>query len=423
MLTKYFPLRVFLWTWAVVFIIRLIGFLEYDSVTIPTLISIGAFLLLFFLGFILGVNKIVSIKRKISPARVRPDKYKSLLVLSKITFLLSAICISFMYLKMRGFSNNYGVDLSLKGFTDIRSANMTDSSYEIGSNIYGVISNMLFGFPVLAGLLAVSYNKVLSSIYVRSLYLCFVSGIIASFMTGGRIMAFTFILLFFFARKQKGTVFKRKHKVILVGVFVTLIVVSGQIFLDRIGERDISEVAYMLPKSTPKSWAYNLLKYSPNLVTVLIYFEYYIAHGINQLDVLLNAPTPISAPYLGAYQFSTFGVMFNKIGFSVVPPSQISDEIVNPGVYFTEIGAMYLDFGYALSCLLTLLFSFACGQSWIRYIKKRRFSNLFQNSIFLSLTIMSSIISLVGSGYFAAILLSAFFVIIFEKQFGMPKIT
>ncbi|WP_341226354.1 O-antigen polymerase [uncultured Arcticibacterium sp.] len=416
-----FPVKCFLFGWVLVIGIRFFGLMAYAPITHETTFAIAVFIVVFIVGFYFGSFWLIQIRKNVKVFAGKLESNKSLNLLIYITVFLSFICVFFMYLKVKNLSSHYGSNLSLEGFSEIRSASIGDDSKELGSSFFGMISSLLFGFPVLAGLLAVFYSKVLSSKTLLVLNGMFIIGAMSSFMTGGRFTAFTFILMYLFARAIGPMKLKRKAKYLLmigVGIFI---LISGQIFLDRIGDAgDISAVAYLLKLCSPKPFTETLLNISPNLVTLTIYFEYYVAHGVNQLDVLLNAPDPQHFPYWGAYQLKTFVIMFNKLGFDIINSTEITAEIINPGVYFTEIGAMYLDFGSFFSVIVTFIFGVVLGIVWKRYLVLKTLSDFFISIIFLSLISVSSIVSLVGAGYFSAIIVSALFVIIFDLLYPLP---
>ena len=102
---------------------------------------------------------------------------------------------------MGNLSSNYGVDLDLKGLSTLRNAQMTDTTFESGSSIFGIISGILFGFPVLCIIIALYYREIISSNLILILNVIFLLGLFLSFMTGGRLTAFTFILIYFFSKK------------------------------------------------------------------------------------------------------------------------------------------------------------------------------------------------------------------------------
>lgn len=420
MKSYYFPLKCLLISWGVVYSIRIAGLMDYENVSILTHACIISFVVIFAIGFYAGVINIVKFKRYFALSYRYPDPMKSLNLLVFITVTFTIICVFFMFLKMRGLSQRYDTGLSFQGFSEIRGATMNDDSTELGSSVYGMISTILFGFPLVSGLMAVYYRSHLTKLKIRLLLGAFILGALASFMTGGRFTAFTFIIMYLFARKIKTVKFNKAAKYTVAFSVIVFVIISGQIFIDRMGNQDISEVAYHLKLCKPKEITKSLLDYSPNFVTIVIYFEYYVAHGINQLDVLLTAQPPVNFPYLGAYQFKTFVMMLNKFGFNIINSQQIVSEIVNPGVYFTEVGALYLDFGFVLSAIMIFIFSFVTGVVWRRFLTFDHFADFFTSIIFLSLIAVSAIVSLIGAGYFSAILVASVFISIYCKFLPLP---
>ncbi len=415
----------------VVLVIRTIGLMDYEVVSTATILVILAYILLFSGGFALGKTYfITSGAGKFQFKKLIDSPKKSLNFLIGIALFFTYVCVFATVLKMKDMSGRYGVELSLKGISDIRSANTGDVSYELGSNIYGMLSSIFFGFPVLCGIIALCYRNHISLFQKRILWVSFIMGMLASVLTGGRFMAFTFALFYYFGNKLTVTAVRKRQplgrRAMVALASVLLFWLFAQMFLDRMGVRSISFAIYMLPLCQPKDYVTYLLSALPSLDTMIAlfsYFEYYIGHGVNQLDVLLNAPYPLHAPYWGGYELSTFFLFFNKIGFNVITVDEIVREIVNPGVYFTHIGALYLDFGFWVSAPVVLLFGYLSGNSWIRLsLVKPKLSLIYLNVIILSLVTFAPIVSLVSAGYFPAILVSYAALVVFENFMTLPSL-
>ncbi|RYU92895.1 O-antigen polymerase [Emticicia agri] len=430
-LSVYYPLKVFIYSWAAIFLVRTFGLMDYASIKLDTyiliMLFIGAFIGGFFLSLSLFSKRFSTLnENNDSNVNIHLGAYKHLKILIYISFVLSVICIGAMSQKISSLASNYSSEISLEGVSQIRGSVLGDESYEVGGNIYGIISNILFGFPVLCGILLLAYKSIISSLLKILLLAGFLGGIIASFMTGGRFMAFTFILFYIYGeiirpKGEKKTNLRRK--IIIIVFLLGFIWISSIIFLDRMNNRDVSDVVYLLPLCYPKDFTIYILKIQPNLTSLYIYFEYYLAHGINQLDIALNAPYPLRAPYLGAYSFKTVALVLNKIGFNLITSTDIVNDIVNPGVYFTEIGALYIDFGYILSILFTFVFSFTFSINWMNYRCKSGFISFFNCITFLTLTIASPVVSLISSGYFSSILVAIICVCVYSKVFKLPKLS
>lgn len=427
-----FPLNTFLVIWLLVVSLRTIGFLDYESVEWFTFSIILVYVVLFIIGFYLGQKYRFTLGS--GKVRLKPllsDPIRGLNLLIAISVILGFICIGSMLMKMKSMSGMYGIDLSLKGISDLRKSNLSDASYELGSNVYGMIASMLFGFPVLCGVVAEAHKRTITSPQKKMLWATFVMGLLASFLSGGRFMAFTFALFYYFSNKMSPVGGSQKRRsfsknLIVAAMSVLLIWVFSQMFLDRLGVGKISFAIYYLPLCTPKDFTTYLLTTIPGLDTIIAlaaYFEYYVAHGVNQLDVLLNAPYPAHAPYWGGYELSTFFLFFSKIGFPVITSDVIVSEIVNPGVYFTHIGALILDFGWGFSALVVLMFSYLVSRAWTQFHRHPSELSLFYlNVILLSLLTFAPIVSLVSTGYFAAVLVSFLFIKIFESFVVLPTL-
>ena len=272
------------------------------------------------------------------------------------------------------------------------------------------------------------YHNLISKNWNVILNVVFLLGLFLSFMTGGRLTAFTFILIYFFAKtiipsknkKDKGTV---KSKILYVGLLIIILWVFSRMFSDRRDGAGLEEVLYILPLCEPSNITKFLILHFPNYgdaIGIVAYFEFYVTHGINQLDVLLNSPYPAHAPYLGAYQFSAFALFFKKLGFDIISNDIMGLEIPVSGYYFTEIGPMYLDFGIWGSIILVIFYGFFYGRSWQKFINKPTLFTFYSVLIFLVLSNASPIISLVGAGYFSGILVSLMFLYIFQLFVPLP---
>lgn len=416
--------------WCLVLVIRTFGLMEYESVSTLTIVVICFYIVFFTIGF--GISKRVLFKTQ---PGIRFKKYvespkKGMKLLVVLSVVLSIICVVSMFIKVKNQSVYYGVSLSLQGLTRLRGETLGDRSYELGSSMYGMIASMLFGFPVLCGVLAIVHRHNLTRRWKQSLWFSFIMGLIASMLTGGRFMAFTFALFYYFSSKivpgKSSTVTREVifQRVIIVVASLVLFWVFSQMFLNRMGIRSISAVIYFLPLCEPKNYTTLLISALPSLDTfigLLAYFEYYVAHGVSQLDILLNAPFPTSAPYWGGYEFSTFFLFFGKIGLPVITTETILAEIVNPGVYFTHIGALFLNFGYWISLLLVLSFGYLSGYAWPKFHSGGiKLSLVYLNVIILSLVSFAPIVSLISAGYFPAIIVSYFLLVVFESFVALP---
>ena len=403
--------------------------MSYDPVNFSTIIAIISYITLFTFGFLSGKRYLIS-KNRIG-FRLKQyilDRERGLRLLFLITITLSYICIICMFLKVKDQSGRYGISLSLKGLSELRGATLDDNSYELGSSFYGMVASTLFGFPILCGVFATVYKELITSRRRKLLWITFLIGIAASMLTGGRFMAFTFALFYYFTIKIVSTEINVKQtsfqKIFLAASGILLFWVFAQMFLDRMGVRSISFAIYFLPLCTPKLYTTYLLQTFPGLDTLIAlfsYFEYYVAHGVNQLDILLNAPYPANAPYWGGYELSTFFLFFKKIGLDVITTDTIVAEIVNPGVYFTHIGALFLDFGIWVSAFVVFAFGYLSGNSWTKFrAGAAKLSLVYLNIIILSLVSFAPIVSLVSAGYFPAIIVSYFVLVIFENFVALP---
>ncbi len=427
MVSSNYPIKSFLKVWILVFLLRTIGLLKYANIEFNTILAISLFVFLLIFSFILGNNSILESKSLII-RKYDVNSSNNVLILARFSIFFSLMCFICLFIKMGNLSSNYSVNLDLKGLSTLRNAQMTDATFESGSSIFGIISGILFGFPVLCVVLGLYYNQIVSKKLSIILNVIFLLGLFLSFMTGGRLTAFTFVLVYFFAKniipsygeKNKSN---NKSKLLYAVLVIVILWVFSRMFSDRRGEAGLEEVLYVLPLCEPSNLTKFLLLHFPSYgdaIGIMGYFEFYVTHGLNQLDVLLNSPYPIHAPYFGAYQFSAFALFFKKLGFDIISNDIMSLEIPVSGYYFTEIGPMYLDFGIWGSIVLLLIYGYSYGKNWKKFINKPTLFTFYFVLIFLVLSNVSPIISLVGAGYFSGILVSLLFLYIFQLFIPLP---
>jgi hypothetical protein len=87
----------------------------------------------------------------------------------------------------------------------------------------------------------------------------------------------------------------------------------------------------------------------------------YFGHGVGELTYIVENDTD-AGPYWGAYQFATIvraSEAFTRPRISIY--EELERTIDRSGLYFTAWAGLYIDFGYYLSPLVSLLLGLACG--------------------------------------------------------------
>lgn len=432
--SKYYPLRIFITFWLGMFILRYLGLMEHDNVSINTYLAIIYFCTAFFIGSFLGIRlPYISIKKRLQSENVSLNNLNLLIYL---TVIMSFVCCITQLLKLKAFAELYNVEgVLLEMFSEIRRNKMDDTSNKLGGNIYGVISNVLYGFPVLAIFIFSVYKSQLNRAQTFLLIISYLLGLFISFTNGGRFTAFAFILMYYFLTKihRKSRINKiteyrsplRKfvYYIFIIGIFY----VFGQIFIVRLGSQDalmnyLEMQDFNRPKQVTKDIIHNIPLLS-GLLQFLMIFDYYITHSIDQLNYLLSSSYPINAPYLGAYQFSAFVLFLNKLGTNIKTTDLIDAEIPNPGVYFSMIGGVYLDFGKLGIFWFSSFIGILSSISYKNFLKKRTLSSAFWSCIFLVIISISPIISMIGTGYFSSIIAAGIFLFVFNFRFSLPPIS
>jgi len=331
---------------------------------------------------------------------------------------------SFMYFilylyKVFSLGEYSNFSFSLFGFTQLRYDLVNSDEYESGSLLSGVFSTIFSGFPGLAIIFLYYFYTELKRKDKIILFSIWLLGILYSLIGGGRNGAVILILCFlfsFYSSRAKILYTKNyrfnKYRKFLIFFSIISFFVFSKIFLDRAVYTSGNLEAYInYLESTSE---HNLKNYSKVLLNnrlispfyfPIFMFHNYLSHSIFELIETLNSH-PLSFPFFGAYQFHFVTLFLNKFGFNFISISQISSEIVNPGRYFTLIGAVYLDYGvYGFVPFISFVF-FMLGRLQKKYILKP--------SIFNSTFYIFSLIFVLFSPIFSVLNISNFQPLVFN---------
>lgn len=422
---RYFiPAVVLIFSWVVVLLIREFPLLDFDPISIESKL----YLLIYFSAFLFGtlVAPFLFGEMKIASKPI----YLLKNVDKKANWLITCSLIGLFLLIYKFYIQSGGsISFSLADITEMRFSRGRDESHVKGQLKSGVLGMILSGFFVITYVFKEYFFYELPHKKKRAINMVFIFGIFVSFLSGGRWASATALLVAILAsrlskyshspkanhvRPNKKNFISKIFIIILLG---SILYIFSLMFLDRVegGSADPSSLLITLENnfdgiSVPNGYK-DFLNENPAFISlyyVSTLFQYYIAHGVYQFDVLFSAPYPLQAPYALAYQLYLHITLLNKFGATFISSSDILAEIVNPGVYFTLAGAFYLDFGYWGGCLAAFIVALMGSYFWVRYIRKKLFFDMYISILFLVIIILSPIVSIVATGVFPSLLTLAF---------------
>ncbi|WP_262694125.1 hypothetical protein [Kordiimonas aquimaris] len=321
--------------------------------------------------------------------------------------------------------------LSISDIVDLRLERGRNIYEEKGQLLSGVIGMVTSGFFVICYLYKEYFFSQLSKRKRNHLNLAVISGMLTSFLSGGRFasaIALTIIILIKYINSRYGLLTrandsniasakktKNKYYVVFSRVLVLLSVVyvfSAIFIYKAIGTSgNIGLLLFVLTENLQGAFApvSHIEFLAENEIFTPIYFvlalmQYYIGHGLYQFDNLINSQYPLNAPYLFQYQFYLQFLALNKLGLSFMPIQEILDELPISGVYLGLSGAFFLDFG-PVGAFIVAFVTFTLGSKyWVRYVQRNHFFDLYISILFLTLIIFSPIVGLIGTGVFPSLL-------------------
>ena len=413
--------------WFTYFILFLIAPWNYsvDAYTYLTTIS-----LLFFgnIAFILGSRGYVG-----SPPIINNYTINNLNLnrIYKLLLLFSTIYIILIFIKWDDIFSSYGLDINFESAINLRE--QTQTNYVMGNNIYGVLSNIFSGFPIVFIMFFFKFRFQLTKKKKRLIFLISLIYVYTLFLSGGRNGVFLLIIISYFLhfifKKLKRNQFytlNSRQKLYVFTTFIFIFYLFGKIALDRADTNGILNTYISYLESTNSN---ELRDYSKELLynsdIQLFYYPFYQFHdyfvqSFYQFEITLNN-LPLSAPYYGQYNFSSFFLLFNKIGFNITTVSSILNEIVNPGTYFTLFGGLFLDFGFFGMFISVFIIYFLTGYFLKRFYQKQKFISLAWFIYFYIIIIMSPVYSVIGNSIYPGFLSALILISIFLKMSFFKK--
>lgn len=431
----FYPCFIFIIAWLGVFGVREVAFLNFHSASTNTSLYITFFLVIFLLGYISGL--IVSRNFKENGLL----QYSLRSVNAKADWLIIFSAIGILLALFKFFSLLGGFSFGLSDITELRFARGRDSDFVKGQSFHGVLAMIFSGFPIIAYIFKEFFYKEVTNRRKKAINIVFLLSIFVSLLSGGRWAAATSIVVVYFMSKIKkisaskdGNLVGKSGSVASVRylfswffkfvILILIVYIFGLMFMHRVAAYGDGAVLIDVLNNNfsgvnvPLEHEQFLLK---NTFLIPIYyvislFQYYIAHGIYQLDVLVTADYPNNAPYLFTYQYYLFVMVFNKLGLGLMTVDQILAEIPNPGVYFTLAGAYYLDFGFWGSGVAGFVTSMLGAIFWTRFLKKRQFLDAYISILFLVLIVFSPIVAITSTGVFPSMFALLFILIFFVPR-------
>lgn len=407
------PLKMVLIAWSAVLLSRQLPLLSFESVSLENTFYVALNLLSISTGYFLSIYLI-------NPTKKTPTYNKTTVnKMAKFISFISMISSAMLFYKF--YVLNGTLLFTLQDITQFRFDRARSGDTEMGSLASGVVGYLLSGFSVFSIIYRTYFIEILSRSSARLLYLSFIIGMASSLLSGGRWGVTTGIAVMLIMRTlknknpQASNSTERKtirNKAFTTLIFFTIIFVFSRFFLDRLSSDATGNfLIYVLDNELAgvklTGFIEDIMNYSDSAATVLFIvgmIQYYLGHSLYQLDILLGAPMPASAPYFLAYQGYLQVLMLNKLGLSLITVSEILSELPNPGVYFTLIGACYLDFGYYTTIFIFLLFGFLLGHTWSRVSRRNSISDLTLFILIFLILVFSPIVSLTSTGILPSML-------------------
>lgn len=333
------------------------------------------------------------------------------LVLNSFIYFLLTI------LKYGSLKSTFDFDISLSGFTELRMA-MDTEDYEKGNNIFGILASLFSGFPILLIPFYILYKNRLSKQRQVILFILIGAYLASTFSSGGRNGAMIVILFIYFSFKSVKiikinlNILSNKLKFFFLAVLFLIVISFSKIFIERaeLTSGSINDYIVYAQLTHP----FNLKEYANNIlnddkVNALYFpaflFHDYFVHSLKELEITINNE-PINFPYWGSYQFYTFSILLNKIGFNILTIEEILKEIPNPGRYLTLYGGVYLDFGfYGMFVFVSIIYFFA-GFYLKKFIQTHSFLSLIWFLYFFIIIFLSPLFSVIGISMYPGILVA-----------------
>lgn len=399
--------------WAAYLILFLVSPLDY-RISFQTIFLILGLVVFGNIAFHIGYRSI----REVVPRGNGPINQGSVQKMYVFLVGMSLLYFFCIVLKYRELYVQYGFGFSLAGFSQLRGM-LFDPGYTMGGSIIGIIANLLSGFPLLLIPFFALYRIRLRRGQKRILTILILLFLVSTFASGGRNGAMITILVALFsllAIRKRGMGSKLKipgyAKVFGLGVLVAVFFSFSKIFVDRaimVSGSLEAYIAYFKMTHTHELRPYaDALLMSPEtreFYFPIMFFHEYIVHSLKEFEVIFAHESPLF-PYLGAYQYYSFCIFLNKIGFQIISINEILADIPNPGRYNTLFGGALMDFGrWGLFPFVGVLY-FLTGRALRTFSKTRTLEALVWFLYFFIIIFFSPIYSVIGIAMYPAFLVA-----------------
>ena len=331
--------------WLFVFSLRAMGPIRYEDISELFLLFLLCFIFFTLLGYIIGASRLNSqtrIKTILKKNQHGENIRREIDIVTILTLLYVTLAhIDFFFLK--------GGTLST--ITIVReSDNITGSRMSILGGVISVASAAPFIL-----LCMLKHQRVLSNQSESKFKLTLaLGGIATSFLSGGRngfligmVIYFFhgFLLKKFYADKK----YNKKNRNDYTAKFFICAGILFSFFLFSSRELNQGIDSNQLLSFFAIKWNVRIDEYNTNNIffevvyaTVTI-FIFYLTHALNFIDqYTIDNFSPI---LMGAYNFPVPSKIIDVL-FSTTISSNVSNELLVPGVYLTLPGSLYVDLGY-----------------------------------------------------------------------------
>lgn len=380
--------------WLLVIFLRIYGPITFPDLNSDFVYFIWAYSLVSFLSYIIGfdINYTSS-----SCGKIKVNGYhwltKFLCVLAGVYLILTLY--DFFFIK----------DGSFTQISAMREAANISGPRD---SLVGAVAFLLSGAPPIACAILIFSDRMKLHLKMLALVVA-VSGILCTFLSGGRNAFFIsfLIVLFYFIYKKQNVYSKRKAKyslwvktIFYVGIIFCCLY-SLKVFLDRFALQsiDVEYFPYYLSSEYNVEVLYpeGMGKTLSAIYAVILYLVFYITHAFSYLDEYFVFQ--YSPMLLGSYGFPSItrllDIVFGSQLFTVA-----QDSLILKGVYLTLPGTLYIDFGYVGALLLGGLISLVLGY-YLRNLLKIGDSQKLLLSYLTVVLVMSPIYSVfdIGNGF------------------------
>lgn len=404
--------------WIVVFLSRSIGVLDFDPLSIASIFSILVFLISIIIGGLGASLLFHKGKRDYSISYdIRSVKFIAKMLLFFQFIAIFSLTFKYMDLLFSG--------ISVSAITAHRFQQGIEVS-NIGGSVSGVVGFVFSGFLVVGACYSYHFKRFVGDFTRFFLLFNFILGSLLQSLNGGRFgLIIIFLVLFFFVFFYGG--FRKyvnlRNTVLFVFFGSLVFIYFNSIFVSRfIGDEYSSQAALLVVENRIVSaQATKFLKtvllessFSEFIFSLSMYI-YYIGHSLNQFELVVESAS--AGPFFLQYQLYPLFAMLNKVGFDFSTIDYIISTFPTEGVYFTALGAAYVDFGYGGMILYFLFLGCMGGYFLVKAICSKQFGFLLMASLYSIYLILSPIISVINTSLFPSLLIACIFFVFFSPRF------